>query len=139
MEVLKFLLLFQWTFPLCHFLFFRIFYSFIYFWLHWVLVEACGLSWPTASGILVPWPGIKPSFPALEGRFLTTGTSGKSPFLISVFMFAFLKNYWFTYFWPYEMACGILVPWPGIKTAFPALEAQNFNHWTARAVLASFF
>ena len=29
-------------------------------------------------GILVPWPGIKPMSPILEGRFLTTGTPGKS-------------------------------------------------------------
>ena len=37
--------------------------------------------WPScraACGILVPWPGIKPSSPALEGRFLTTGPPWKS-------------------------------------------------------------
>ena len=36
--------------------------------------------WPcfTACGISVPWPGIKPSSLALEGRFLTTGPPGKS-------------------------------------------------------------
>ena len=28
---------------------------------------------------LCSWPGIKPSFPALEGGFLTTGPPGKSP------------------------------------------------------------
>jgi len=37
-----------------------------------------GLSGPIACGILVPQPGIKPAFPALEGRFLTTGPLGKS-------------------------------------------------------------
>ena len=31
-----------------------------------------------ACGILVPWLGIKPTFPALEGRFLTTGQPKKS-------------------------------------------------------------
>ena len=36
------------------------------------------LSCPVACGILVPWPGIKPVSPALEGRFLTTGPPGKS-------------------------------------------------------------
>ena len=35
------------------------------------------LSCPTACGILVPQPGIKPEIPALEGRFLTTGPPGK--------------------------------------------------------------
>ena len=29
-------------------------------------------------GILVPWPGIKPTLPALEGRVLTTRPPGKS-------------------------------------------------------------
>ena len=37
------------------------------------------------------------------------------------------------------MACGILVPRPGIEPAPPALEAQSLNHWTAReAPQASF-
>ena len=33
------------------------------------------------------------------------------------------------------MACGILVPQPGIKPVIPALEAWSLNHWTAREVL----
>ena len=32
------------------------------------------------------------------------------------------------------MACGILVPRPGIEPSPPALEAQSVNHWTAREV-----
>ena len=32
------------------------------------------------------------------------------------------------------MACGILVPWPGIKPQPPAVEVQSPNHWTAREV-----
>ena len=40
--------------------------------------RVCGLSCPTACGILVPWPAIEPMPPALEGRFLTTGPPGKS-------------------------------------------------------------
>ena len=32
------------------------------------------------------------------------------------------------------MACGILVPRPGMEPMPPALEAQGFNHWTAREV-----
>ena len=32
------------------------------------------------------------------------------------------------------MACGILVPQPGIKPTPPAVEAQSRNHWTAREV-----
>ena len=30
--------------------------------------------------------------------------------------------------------CGILVPWPGIKPAFPALQSGILNHWTTRKV-----
>ena len=31
-----------------------------------------------ACGVLVPWPGIEPVSPALQGGFLTTGPPGKS-------------------------------------------------------------
>ena len=41
----------------------------------------------------------------------------------------------FFFFWPCNMACGILVPLPGIKPATFALEVQSLNHWTAREVL----
>ena len=37
------------------------------------------------------------------------------------------------------MACGILVPRPGIEPVSPALEAQNLNHWTISEVLKDFF
>ena len=45
-------------------------------WSHFVV--ACVLSWSVVCGILVHWPGIKPTFPALQGEFLTTGPQGKS-------------------------------------------------------------
>ena len=38
------------------------------------------------------------------------------------------------FFWPYHVACGILVPWPRIESVSPALEAWNFNHWTTGEV-----
>ena len=34
----------------------------------------------------------------------------------------------------HRAACGILVPWPGIKPMPPAVEARSLNHWTAREV-----
>ena len=37
------------------------------------------------------------------------------------------------------MACGILVPRPGIKLASPAVEVWRFNHWTAREVPPIFY
>ena len=45
------------------------------------LVVAHGLSCSLACGILVPWPGIEPTSPALVGRFLATGPPKKSPHL----------------------------------------------------------
>ena len=43
------------------------------------VVVAHGLSCLAACGILVPWPGIEPVSPALEGGILTTGPTRKSP------------------------------------------------------------
>lgn len=37
-------------------------------------------------------------------------------------------------FWLYHMACGILVPQPGVKPMSPILEAWSLNHGTAREV-----
>ena len=45
-----------------------------------LVVTGPGLSCSTACGILVPQLGIKPASPALQGRFLTTGPLGKSPY-----------------------------------------------------------
>ena len=44
-----------------------------------------------------------------------------------------------TSFGAHHMACGILVPRPGIEPVSPALEAQNLNHWTISEVLKDFF
>ena len=41
------------------------------------LVVARGLSFCTACGLLVPWPRTEPTFSALQGAFLTTGTPRK--------------------------------------------------------------
>ena len=41
----------------------------------------------------------------------------------------------FFFFWPYYVACRILVPWPGSEPVPPALGAQGLNYWTTRKVL----
>ena len=41
------------------------------------VVVAHGLSYSATCGTLVPWPGIEPASPALQGGFLTTGPLGK--------------------------------------------------------------
>ena len=43
------------------------------------------------------------------------------------------------FFWPHRVACGILVPLPGIEPTPPAVEAWSLNHWTAREVLGGSF
>ena len=40
------------------------------------------LSFSVAYGVLLPPPGVKPSSPALQGRFLTTGPAGKVPVML---------------------------------------------------------
>ena len=45
--------------------------------LHQVLAAACVLL-SCSMQDLVPWPGIEPKSPVLEGEFLTTVLSGKS-------------------------------------------------------------
>ena len=52
-------------------------------WILWLwslgsVVTLGRLSCFKACGILVPWPGIEPTSPALQSRFLTTGPPGKS-------------------------------------------------------------
>ena len=51
------------------------------FWHTGSLVVARGLSSPMACWLLVPWPGIEPERPALQGGFLTTGPPGECPAL----------------------------------------------------------
>ena len=45
----------------------------------------------------------------------------------------------YLFFWSCRVACGILVPQPGIKPVPPALEAQSVNHWTTKGVLVICF
>ena len=51
---------------------------FLFFWLCWVLGVARRLSCPTECEILVPWTGIEPTSPALEGGLFTTESPEKS-------------------------------------------------------------
>ena len=34
------------------------------------------------------------------------------------------------FFWPYHVACGILIPGPGIQPRSPAVKAQSHTQWT---------
>ena len=51
----------------------------------------------------------------------------------------FKKIYIFKKFsWLYHIACGILVPQPGIRPEPLALEARSLYHWTTREVPHAF-
>ena len=39
------------------------------------------------------------------------------------------STFFFFNFWTHFMACGILVPWPGIKPAPSSVEFQSYNPW----------
>ena len=53
-------------------------------------------------------------------------------------MHFYLFVYFYFFFWPHRVACGILVPQPGIEPMPPAVEGQGPNHWTAREVPQAF-
>ena len=61
-----------------------------FFLLNWVFIRACGLSCPMTCRILGPQPGTEYVYPALEGKFLTTGPPGKSLFFLSSCAWLFL-------------------------------------------------
>ena len=50
-----------------------------------------------------------------------------SPSPASIFIIFFK-----VYFWLYHLACGILVPQPGLKHMHPTVEMQSLNHWATR-------
>ena len=70
--------------------------------LSWVIVH-CGV-WPQACGILVPWSGIEPASPEVEGRFLTTRPPGKS---LGFFLTEFTLKTTGTIFWNIVYECQI--------------------------------
>ena len=45
-----------------------------------------------------------------------------------------IRQLYLFFFWLHHIACGILVPPPGIEPTFSALGTQSFNHWTIREV-----
>ena len=44
-----------------------------------------------------------------------------------------------SFFWPCYVACGILVPSPGIEHGTPAVEAWSPSYWTSREFLLVFY
>lgn len=57
-----------------------------------------------------------------------------APFNYSnIFVFLLFDFNVFIY-WPCDVACGVLVPQPGVEPAPPAVEVQSLNHWTTKEV-----
>ena len=59
--------------------------------------------------------------------------------IINTVIASFLICFGFCLFWPCHVALGIIIPPPGIKPVFLALEVQSLNRWTYREVLFFFF
>ena len=71
-------------------------------------------------------PSLSPPPPSLAVPW--SQEVGHTPDRLSPLLLCFI-------FWPPCMACGILVPQPGIRLAPAALELRSLNHWTAREVI----
>ena len=77
--------------------------------------------WATRE-VLVTWPGIKPECPAVKVQNLSLETTRE----VSKF---------YLFIWLHHVACGILVPRPGIEPTPSALEAWSLNHWKSALFL----
>ena len=70
---------------------------------------------------------------ALKYVLITDKSSFPSLLYLALFLFIF---------WPHHIACGILVPQPGIDIVSLAMEAHYsgiLNHWTGKQVPLLFF
>ena len=43
-------------------------------------------------------------------------------------------SFTFSTFWPFHLACGILVPQPETKPTPPEVETWRLGHWTTREI-----
>ena len=75
------------------------------------VVVACGLS-GLACGILIPWPGIEPAYPALRGGFWATGPLAKSLMFLFYLYFLFLETSlfinWSISYWGFSVFLSIV-------------------------------
>ena len=55
-----------------------------------------------------------------------------NPALLSHQVFDIFSFFFFFFFFFGHMACGLLVPWPGIEPGNSAVKARSPNHWTTR-------
>ena len=95
---------------------------------------------PMQDAALIPGQGTKiPRAAEQPSLCLTTGglrTTMKSPHKAMKTQWTKKKKVQIkkNSFWSCQVACRILVPWPGIEPVPPAVEVQSFNHWTTNEV-----
>ena len=101
------------------------------------------------SGALVPWPGMDPEPPALEGRVLNTDWWGSPHVSLSISFLKHFKNI-YSFIWLHSESSGMWMlhlqhvgsssrgskPCP---TPTPIPGTQSPSHWTTREVPAGIF
>ena len=91
-----------------------------------------------STGIKMPFLFV-PLRMFLEKKCKECASSVSAEKEIELHMFGKETVFFFFFFWPCGMACGILVPQPGNEPGPAAMEAQSPNHWTTREVLRVYF
>ena len=66
--------------------------------------------------------------------FVSTWTYG---YLFELSIIIQMLSFFFFFFGPRHVPCGILVPQPGIEPGPSAVKVQSPNHWAAREVLSN--
>ena len=87
---------------------------------------------PAISSSVVPFFSCPQTLPASKSFPMSVS---EFIFLLNIYLFKIhfyvigsLVFFLSFLFWPHHGACGILVPWPGIKHVSPTLRAQSLNH-----------
>ena len=91
--------------------------------------------WPCPPPGNLPYPGTEPTSlvsSALAIWFFISSATWEALYPYIVFRILFFTI--LLYFWLCCVACGILVPQPGIKPMLPAVEARSLNYWITREV-----
>ena len=93
---------------------------------HNSLVAACGFSCSKACGILVPWPGIEPESPALQGGFSTLDHQGSPSNTLPLSLLQILTQdlHSLLHFWILFQHLPLLEP-PGASCLGPSFQM----HW----------
>ena len=95
-------------------------------------LSSCGSRAQPLRGMWdLPRPGLEPVSPALAGGLSTTAPPGKPPTVLLNKGIAFFCFVLFLFSWPHQMACGILVPRPGVEPVPLAVKMLSPNHWTS--------